>query len=91
MSENPRVVMYTRPFCMYCMAARNLLTKLGVDYEEIKVGRSGPEFDAMVERCGGPTTVPQIFIGEHRIGGYDELADLDRQGRLDELLTNGSF
>ena len=91
MSETPRVLMYTRPFCMYCMAARNLLSKLGANYEEIRVGRSGPEFEAMVERCGGPATVPQIFVGDHRIGGYDDLAELERQGRLQELLTNGEL
>lgn len=83
--------MYVRPFCMYCMAARNLLAKLGVKYEEIKVGRSGPEFEAMVERCGGPVTVPQIFVGDFRVGGYDDLSDLHRRGRLDELLNNGSL
>ena len=91
MSPKPRVVVFSRPLCMYCMAARNLLSAKEVGFEEISVGRSGPEFDEMLERSGGASSVPQIFIDDRHIGGYDDLARLDRQGRLDELLENGSL
>ena len=76
---------------MYCMAARNLLHARGVEFEEVRIGRSGPEFEAMRDLAGGAATVPQIFVGDSHIGGYEELADLDRQGQLDQILKNGKL
>lgn len=84
--KSPRVQIYTRRWCFYCVAARRLFQKLGVDVEEIKLaGR--PELRREVsERAGGWPTVPMIFIGPRFIGGYAEAAALHREGALLRLL-----
>ena len=80
-----KVQIYTTPICPYCHAAKALLADKGVDYVEKSV--VDPEARAlMVERAHGRRTVPQIFIGDTHVGGYDDMAALDRQGRLDPLL-----
>ena len=82
--DSKKVVMYGTRFCPYCAAARMLLTKKGVSYEDINVG-SAAERDAMVA-LSGRRTVPQIFVGDRHIGGYDDMTALDRQGALNEIL-----
>ena len=77
--------MYTQAFCGYCSAARKLLQNKGVDFTEIKVTLNSNLRREMIERSGRHT-VPQIFIGEQHIGGYDDMAELDRHGKLDALL-----
>ena len=84
------VVMYSTAFCGYCQRARNLLERKGVAVQEIKVDEDMRERETMVKRSGGRRTVPQIFIGEKHVGGYDDLAALDRSGELDALLTQQS-
>ncbi len=84
------VVMYSTAFCGYCQRARNLLERKGVAVQEIKVDEDVREREAMVKRSGGRRTVPQIFIGEKHVGGYDDLAALDRSGELDALLQQQS-
>jgi len=80
------VEIYTTPTCPYCHAAKSLLNEKGVSYTEITV--LDPELRAtMTERANGRRTVPQIFIGETHVGGYDDMAALDRQGKLDPLLN----
>ena len=64
-----------------------LLEAKGVGYQEISVDFGGAEKERMVERAGGRTTVPQIFIGGHHVGGCDELLALDRDGRLDPMIA----
>lgn len=86
MSTTPNIVMYSTAFCGYCQRARNLLERKGVDVREIKVDEDPKERTTMLERSGGRRTVPQIFIGERHVGGYDDLAALDRSGELDKLL-----
>lgn len=81
----PEIVIYTRAFCGYCIAARKLLKKKGVSYEEIDTTLNAKHKREMIERSGRHT-VPQIFIDEQHIGGYDDMDDLDRAGRLDALL-----
>lgn len=83
----PRVEIFTKTFCGYCYRAKLLLDSKGVAYEEREVIYGGPEKDEMIERSGGRMTVPQIFIGGRHIGGCDELLQLERQGKLDELLA----
>jgi glutaredoxin 3 len=79
------VVMYSTRFCPYCMRARSLLESKGVAYTDIAVdGQPGLRRE-MTERSGRHT-VPQIWIGEYHVGGFDDLARLEQQGRLDELL-----
>lgn len=81
------VTIYTRPLCGYCAAALNLLKTKGVDFEEV-ARANRPEIKAeMVQRAGGRATFPQVFIDGRHIGGYDDLAALERSGRLDALLA----
>jgi glutaredoxin 3 len=82
----PKVQIYTTPWCPYCHAAKSLLDGTGVPYEEVDA--MDPEVrTAMVERAHGRRTVPQIFIGDTHVGGYDDMAALERHGRLDPLLA----
>lgn len=84
----PKVEIYTTMMCPYCHAAKALLGKKGVEYDEINV--SDPNLRAaMTQRAQGRRTVPQIFIGETHVGGFDEMAALERDGRLDPLLSAG--
>jgi glutaredoxin 3 len=83
----PVVEIYTKTFCSYCWRAKSLLDAKGVEYQEISVDFGGGPKQAMVQRAGGRTTVPQIFIGERHVGGCDDLMALDRSGQLDALLA----
>ena len=81
-----KIEIYTTPTCPYCHAAKTLLNQKGADYTEITV--LDPDLRAaMTQRANGRRTVPQIFIGETHVGGYDDMAALDRQGGLDGLLA----
>lgn len=86
MSQQADITVYSSPFCPYCMWAKKLLTSKEVTFEEISIGHDPELFDEMVERSGGRVTVPQIFIGETHVGGFDDMSALDRQGGLDPLL-----
>ena len=79
------VEIYTTPYCPYCHAAKDLLSEKGVSFTEIDVSDS-PGERQRIEQASGQSTVPQIFINGESIGGYDELAALERQGRLDSVL-----
>ena len=82
-----KVEIYTTQWCPYCHAAKSLLDEKGVSYEEVDA--DDPEVRmAMVQRANGRRTVPQIFVGETHVGGYDDMAALDRRGQLDPLLAN---
>lgn len=81
----PKVVMYTKAYCPYCTRAKALLSRKGVEVEEINLENKPDEFDALKKRTG-MMTVPQIFIGETLIGGYTDMAALDADGKLDPLL-----
>jgi len=81
------VVIYTTPFCPYCLMAKRLLSKKGAAFEEIDVGGDWEAREALVEKSGGRMTVPQIWIGDTHVGGSDELAELERTGKLDALLA----
>ena len=80
------VVIYTRPFCGYCARAISLLGQKGVAFTEIEAGMDPDKRREMVERAGGRSTFPQIFIGGTHIGGCDEMMALERAGKLDPLL-----
>jgi glutaredoxin 3 len=83
----PKVVIYSRPFCGYCELAKDLLEQKGVPFSEIDVEADRSRLSEMVSRSGGRMTFPQIFVGEHHVGGFTDLASLDRRGGLDELLS----
>ncbi|MDA8361334.1 MAG: glutaredoxin 3 [Gammaproteobacteria bacterium] len=82
-----RVLMYTTRVCPYCQMAQKLLEKKGVTIDKIAVDDMPERRQEMTQRAGGATTVPQIFIGEHHVGGYRELAQLETRGELDALLA----
>jgi len=79
------VTVYSTRFCPYCIAARRLLEGKGVAYREIAVDGDADLRAEMTARAGR-RTVPQIWIGDEHVGGFDELAALDRAGRLDGML-----
>ena len=81
----PIVQMYATAFCPYCVRARRLLKRKGVEFEEIRVDKDQEAMRTMIQRSQR-TTVPQIFIGGQHIGGFDDIAALDRAGKLDPLL-----
>ena len=81
------VVIYTTSLCPFCFRAKRLLEKKGARFEEISVDGDPDERAAMQERSGRHT-VPQIFIGDRHVGGFDDLAELDMDGELDELLAS---
>jgi glutaredoxin 3 len=83
------VTIYTTVLCPYCHAAKALLSKKGVRYDEIDVTFAPGKRAEMTARAGGRRTVPQIFIGETHVGGCDDLHALDRAGKLDPLLADG--
>lgn len=80
------ITIYGSEHCGFCTAARMLLKKKGVEYVDVLVGRN-PEWRDEMERLSGNRTVPQIFIGDHSIGGFDELYELEISGELDNLLN----
>ena len=83
----PKVEIYSKMFCPYCVRAKRLLGEKGVSFEEHDITLGGPRRAEMIQRAQGRTTVPQIFIGDVHVGGSDELAALDRAGKLDPLLA----
>ena len=83
----PHVEIYTKMFCPYCARAKRLLDEKGVDYEEFEISAGGEKRQEMLSRANGRTTVPQIFIGGRHVGGSDDLAALEREGKLDALLA----
>ena len=82
-----RVEIYTKFFCPYCARAKRLLEDKGVAFEEFEISGGGEKREEMIQRAGGRTTVPQIFIGGQHIGGSDDLAALEKGGKLDALLN----
>ncbi|MFO1132142.1 MAG: glutaredoxin 3 [Hyphomicrobiales bacterium] len=80
-----KVTIYTTPYCPYCHAAKALLKRKGVAFDEIDVRDAGLRQQMML-RANGRHTVPQIFIGETHVGGSDDIHELDRRGQLDPLL-----
>jgi glutaredoxin 3 len=83
------VTLYTTPYCGYCLAAKRLLRDKGVGFEEIDVAADPARRPEMIQRAKGKRTVPQIFVGERHIGGFDEMYALDWVGELDPLLADG--
>ena len=83
------VKMYPTRFCPYCMRARMLLESKGVAFTDIAVD-ADPELRREMMQLSGRHTVPQIWIGDQHVGGFDDMAALDRQGKLDALLNQAS-
>ena len=83
-----KVVIYTGSMCNFCSAAKHLLNKKKINYEEIDIGYDDKKREEMLKKSNGARTIPQIFIGEEHIGGYVELKALERNGNLDSLLNS---
>jgi len=81
----PNIKIYTTDYCSYCMRAKELLKRKAIPFEEINLEHQPEELVKLKQRTGW-RTVPQIFINDRLIGGYQELAALDRSGELDQLL-----
>ena len=82
----PVIQMYTTAICPYCVAAKNLLKSRDLEWEEIRVDTDPARRAEMLERSSGQRTVPQIFVNDVHVGGFQQLAEADRSGRLGELL-----
>ena len=82
-----KIEVYSSPFCGYCARAKRLLASKGATFTEIDVLADPAQVPKMVERAGGRTSVPQIFINDQHIGGSDDLHALDAAGKLDPLLA----
>lgn len=83
----PKVIVYSKVTCPYCHKAKALLSSKNVPFEEILIDQRPEERDKMLKLAGGRTTVPQIFINEHHVGGCDDLFALEKEGKLDPLLN----
>lgn len=84
----PRITIYTKTWCPYCDAARELLQRKNVAFDEISVDADPAGQLAMAERAHGRRTVPQIFIGDAHVGGCDDLYALEQSGLLDPMLSS---
>lgn len=84
----PKVEMYVKGFCPYCVRAKQLLASKGVAAVEIAIDLDAPRRQEMIQRANGRTTVPQIFIGDRHVGGCDDLYALERAGKLNALLAD---
>jgi len=82
-----QIDIYTKFGCPYCMRAKRLLDEKLADYAEHDITMGGPKRAEMIARAPGAATVPQIFIGDTHVGGSDDLAALERAGKLDALLA----
>lgn len=82
-----KVEIYTKTFCGFCVRARHLLEAKGVKFDEYVIDGGGPKREEMIQRANGRTTVPQIFIDGRHVGGCNDLYDLEREGKLNELLA----
>jgi glutaredoxin 3 len=82
-----RVEIYTKSTCGYCIRARRLLETKQVEFIEYVIDGGGPMRMEMIQRAGGRTTVPQIFVGGRHIGGCDDLYALERDGKLNDLFA----
>lgn len=85
----PDIEVYTQPWCPFCERAMHILATKGVEFREIDAPHGSASRREALERSGGRTTMPQIFIGGQHIGGCDDLVALDRAGKLNPLLGVG--
>lgn len=86
----PQVTVYSSPFCPYCFMAKKLLRSKNVTYDEIDVMMHPKRRKEMIQRANGRTSVPQIFIDDVHVGGYDDLSALNDDGKLDPLLRGAA-
>ena len=81
-----KVTIYTGPFCNYCDAAKRLLARNNAKYNEIDISKVDGAMDEMIKKANGMRTIPQIFFDDQHVGGYVELRELEKNGKLSNLL-----
>jgi glutaredoxin 3 len=86
----PKIEVYSTAFCPYCVSAKNLLKSKGLEWTEVRIDMDPAQRDAMLARSGGRRTVPQIFINDAHVGGFDDLVAADPSGKLADLLGAGA-
>lgn len=84
--QSLNITVYTRMLCPFCFRAVKLLKSKNVTFDEIDAGFNPKKRTEMLQRSNGKSTYPQIFIGDYHVGGFDDMAELDRNGELDKLL-----
>jgi glutaredoxin 3 len=82
-----QITIYTKPYCPYCIRAVSLFEKKGVEFTEVEAAFDPEKRKEMVQRAGGRSTFPQIFVGDRHIGGCDDMMALEYDGKLDALLA----
>jgi glutaredoxin 3 len=80
-----KVIIYTGPLCNYCDAAKRLLARNNIQYKEINIANVEGALDEMIKKANGKRTIPQIFINDNHIGGYDELRLLEKENKLTDF------
>ena len=81
-----KITIYTGPMCNYCEAAKRLLARNNVTYDEINIATVDGAMDEMIKKANGKRTIPQIFFDDQHIGGYDEVRTLEKENKLLDLL-----
>ncbi len=81
------VEIYTKPTCGFCLMAKRLLNAKGVSFAEVNISAQPERRAEMIQRANGRSTVPQVFIDGSHVGGFDDLSELERGGKLDALLA----
>ena len=82
-----KITMYTGPMCNFCNAAKRLLARNNAAFTEIDIASKEGLMEEMIKKANGKRTVPQIFIDEYHVGGYQELRELEKQNKLQELIN----
>ena len=82
-----KIIMYTGPMCNFCNAAKRLLNRNNATFTEIDIASKEGLMEEMIKKANGKRTVPQIFIDEYHVGGYQELRELEKQDKLLELIN----
>ena len=80
------ITMYTGPMCNFCDAAKRLLARNNLKYNEIDISSKEGLMDEVIKKANGKRTIPQIFFEDHHVGGYVELRELEKQNKLQDLL-----
>ena len=80
------IIMYTGPMCNFCDAAKRLLSRNNLKYQEIDISKVEGALDEMIKKANGKRTIPQIFFDDQHIGGYDEVRALEKENKLQDLL-----
>jgi len=86
----PKIEVYSTAVCPYCVAAKNLLKSKGLEWTEVRIDLDAAQRDSMLARSGGRRTVPQIFVNDQYVGGFDDLVAAERSGKLTQLLEQAA-